>query len=108
MLNVNIDGVDVGTTQLMSVPYALYAVSSGSSSGGGGGVGISSTVDNGDGTFTLNYTDGTSFTTTNLSGKSAYQLWIDQGNTGTEEDCWQNCPYNSRWYGGHHCVCRKV
>ena len=85
MLNVNIDGVDVGTTQLMSVPYALYAVSSGSSSGGGG-VGISSTVDNGDGTFTLNYTDGTSFTTTNLSGKSAYQLWIDKGNTGTEED----------------------
>ena len=85
MLNVTLDGVDLGATQLMSVPYALYAVSSGSSSGGGG-VGISSTVDNGDGTFTLNYTDGTSFTTTNLSGKSAFQLWIDQGNTGTEED----------------------
>ena len=85
MLNVTLDGVDLGATQLMSVPYALYAVSSGSSSGGGG-VGISSTVDNGDGTFTLNYTDGTSFTTTNLSGKSAYQLWIDKGNSGTEED----------------------
>ncbi|MFC2009330.1 carbohydrate-binding protein [Chloroflexota bacterium] len=32
------------------------------------GVGIESTVDNGDGTFTFNYTDGTSFTTSNLRG----------------------------------------
>ena len=127
MLNVNIDGVDVGTTQLMSVPYALYAVSSGSSSGGGG-VGISSTVDNGDGTFTLNYTDGTSFTTTNLSGKSAYQLWIDKGNTGTEEDFLgslepvtlentkylslngqelkgKTSTYNSWWYWSCRCYC---
>ena len=52
MLNVSIDGVDIGTTQLMSVPYALYALNAGSSSGGSG-VGIESTVDNDDGTFTL-------------------------------------------------------
>ena len=58
MLQVSIDGVDVGTSQLMSVPYALYALNAESSSGGGG-VGIESTVDNGNGTFTLKYTDGT-------------------------------------------------
>ncbi|PXX26789.1 collagen triple helix repeat protein, partial [Arenibacter sp. ARW7G5Y1] len=33
-----------------------------------GGVGIQSTVDNGNGTFTFNYTDGTNFTTSNLTG----------------------------------------
>ena len=70
-VNVKVDGVDMGTSQLMSVPYALYALKAGSGGGGGGGadgVGIQSSVDNGDGTFTLNYTDGTSFTTTNLTG----------------------------------------
>ena len=35
---------------------------------GANGIGIASTTDNGDGTFTLNYTDGTSFTTSNLTG----------------------------------------
>ncbi len=32
------------------------------------GVGIEGAVDNGDGTFTLNFTDGTSFTTSDLTG----------------------------------------
>ena len=32
------------------------------------GVGVESTVDNGDGTFTINYTDGTSFTTSDFTG----------------------------------------
>ena len=65
-VNVKVDGVEMGTSQLMSVPYALYALKAGSGGGGGGGadgVGIESTIDNGDGTFTLNYTNGTSFTT---------------------------------------------
>jgi len=35
---------------------------------GADGVGIASVVDNGNGTFTLNLTDGTSFTTPNLTG----------------------------------------
>lgn len=35
---------------------------------GTNGVGITSTIDNGDGTFTLNYSDGTSFTTSDLTG----------------------------------------
>ena len=60
---MKVDGVDLGTSQLLSVPYALYALNAGSGSGGTDGVGIQSTVDNGDGTFTINYTDGTSFTT---------------------------------------------
>src|ERR1700741_1314501 len=34
-LEVNIGGTSIGTTQLQSVPYALYALSSGSSSTGG-------------------------------------------------------------------------
>ena len=94
-INVKVDGVDLGTTQLLSVPYALYALNAGSGTGGTAGVGIQSTVDNGDGTFTLNYTDGTSFTTIDLTGnqgqdglpgKSAYQLWLDNGNTGTEAE----------------------
>lgn len=35
---------------------------------GGNGVGIVSTVDNGDGTYTFNYSDGTNFTTSDLTG----------------------------------------
>ena len=116
----------MGTSQLMSVPYALYAKTSGNGEGpqgpqgdqgpagpegpqgvqgatgadgatgpqgltgpqgpqgltgaqgptGQNGNGISSTTDNGDGTFTLTYTDGSSFTTSNLTGP--------QGNTGAQ------------------------
>lgn len=35
---------------------------------GADGVGIDETIDNGDGTFTFNFTDGTSFTTSDLTG----------------------------------------
>lgn len=35
---------------------------------GTNGVGVTSTVDNGNGTFTINYSDGSSFTTSNLTG----------------------------------------
>ena len=60
-----------GTSQLMSVPYALYAKESGSSipgPAGEDGVGITSTTDNNDGTFTLNFSDGSTFTTADLTG----------------------------------------
>ena len=93
----------MGTSQLMSVPYALYAKTSGNGEGpqgpqgdqgptgpqgvqgltgaqgptGQNGNGIVSTTDNGDGTFTLTYTDGSSFTTSNLTGPQGAQ-----GNTG--------------------------
>ncbi|MGW9686584.1 hypothetical protein [Flagellimonas sp. 2504JD1-5] len=45
---------------------------------GNDGVGIESTVDNGDGTFTINYSDGSSFTTGDLTG--------DPGNDGAPGD----------------------
>ncbi len=69
-----------GTTELLSVPYALYAENAGVA--GPQGVGISSTVDNGDGTFTLNYTDGTSFTTADLTGATGNGIasTVDNGN----------------------------
>lgn len=78
-----------GTSSMMSVPYALYAKTSGSSTpgpqgpqgiqgiqglqgpagtNGTNGVGITSTVNNGDGTFTFTYNDGSTFTTSNLTG----------------------------------------
>lgn len=54
--------------QMLSVPYSLYSALSGSSTPGPAGNGISSTVDNGNGTFTLNYTDGSYFTTSDFTG----------------------------------------
>jgi len=67
----------IGVTQMLSVPYALFAENAGNSIpgpqgpaglNGADGNGISSTVDNGDGTFTFNYDDGSVFTTSNLTG----------------------------------------
>ena len=40
----------------------------GSAIEGSDGVGVLNTVDNGDGTFTINYTDGSYFTSGNLTG----------------------------------------
>ncbi len=67
----------VGTTELLSVPYALYAENAGTpgpvGATGATGNGIATTVDNGNGTFTFNYTDGSSFTTSNLTGAQGVQ-----------------------------------
>ncbi len=66
-----------GATELLSVPYALYSANGtpgpagadgADGTDGVDGVGIVSTFDNGNGTFTLNYSDATSFTTSNLTG----------------------------------------
>jgi len=54
------------------------------------GVGVQSTVDNGDGTFTVNYTDGTSFTTSDFTGPQGAQgiqgIQGIQGETGPQGD----------------------
>ncbi|OXB05441.1 hypothetical protein B0A81_14330, partial [Flavobacterium plurextorum] len=65
---------------------------------GTNGKGITTTVDNGNGTFTITYTDGSTFTTSNLTGaqgvagtngtngvdgKSAYEIWKETTNTTT-------------------------
>jgi uncharacterized protein (TIGR02145 family) len=100
--------------KLWRVPYALYADqanSSNYSSNSGhadssdyanlAGNGITGVTDNGDGTLTFTYYDGSSYTTGVLSGlvgaigpqgpagangQSAYDLWLAQGNTGTVSD----------------------
>jgi len=105
--------VEMSNQQLWSVPYALY---SGYSSSSGyadssayadiAGNGLTGVADNGDGTLTFTYYDGSTYTTSVLSGLggvgpqgpagadgqdgqdglSAYEIWISQGNAGTEQD----------------------
>ncbi|MDC0460514.1 hypothetical protein OAM07_07135 [Crocinitomicaceae bacterium] len=107
------DYIEMSNQQLWSVPYALY---SGYSSSSGyadssaysdiAGNGLTGVSDNGDGTLTFTYYDGSTYTTTVLSGLgsvgpqgpagadgqdgqdglSAYEIWLSQGNTGTESD----------------------
>ena len=104
------DYVEMSNQQLWSVPYALY---SGYSSSSGyadssayadiAGNGLTGVTDNGDGTLTFTYYDGSTYTTAILSGLggvgqqgpagadgqdglSAYEIWLSQGNTGTEQD----------------------
>jgi hypothetical protein len=103
--------LDMGTLQMWSVPYALYTKYAETA-----GNGISDVIDNGDGTITFNYYDGSSYTTGNLGGiqgpigltgpagsdgnngingtngtngidgLSAYEVWISLGNIGTATD----------------------
>ncbi|MEN9302842.1 MAG: hypothetical protein RL264_1271 [Bacteroidota bacterium] len=109
--------VTMSNQQLLSVPYALY--SDKSSYAASAGNGITSVADNGNGTLTFTYADGSTYTTPVLSGLqgpqgamgpqgpagqngtngvngtngingqnglSAYEIWLAQGNTGTESD----------------------
>ena len=87
--NINVDKKTITESfQMTSTPQNGYVLTSDAdgngtwqaASGGGGGsqgpagadgtdgVGITGTTDNGDGTFTFGYSDGTSFTTSNLTG----------------------------------------
>jgi hypothetical protein len=100
--------------KLWSVPYALYADEANSadySTNSGhadsseyadaAGNGITGVSDNGNGTLTFTYFDGSTYTTGVLSGlmgqqgpagqigangQSAFDLWLAQGNTGTVAD----------------------
>ncbi len=52
---------------------------------GANGNGIASTTDNGDGTFTFTYDDGSTFTTSDLTGPAGSQdAWSLTGNAGTD------------------------
>lgn len=66
----------IATSQMMSVPYALYAASSGSSIPGPQGVPGNPGPQGPSGVDGI---DG-------LDGESAYELWLNAGNTGTEAD----------------------
>jgi hypothetical protein len=112
----------MGTQQMMSVPFALYAENSGTPGpqgatgpqgeqgpigltglqgpageagpqgpqgvpgpAGTNGIGITSTINNGNGTYTFNYSDGSSFTTSNLTGPQGPQgIQGLQGATGPQ------------------------
>ena len=100
--------------KLWSVPYAFYTAQANSSMYADtsrfatvAGNGIIGVTDNGNGTLTFNYYDGSTYTTGQLSGLtgpqgpagatgtqgvagtnglSAYEIWLQQGNTGTQTD----------------------
>jgi hypothetical protein len=65
---------DMGTQQLWSVPYALYSKYADTA-----GNGIEAVTDNGDGTITFTYLDGSTYTTPTLTG-----LTGPQGDTGPQ------------------------
>jgi hypothetical protein len=103
--------------KLWSVPYALYANQANSANTADyatnsghadssdyadlAGNGITGVIDNGNGTLTFTYLDGSTYTTPVLTGlmgtpgpqgpagqngQSAYDIWLAQGNTGTQQD----------------------
>lgn len=112
--NAGSNFVTMSNQQLLSVPYALYADKSTYSTTSGNG--IVSVSDNGNGTLTFTYFDGSTYTTPVLTGLqgpqgiqgpagqngtngvngtngangqnglSAYEIWLAEGNTGTESD----------------------
>lgn len=64
----------MGVSEMLSVPYALYAETSNNAGPPGSrGVGIDTTIDNRDGTFSFHYSDGSVFTTSNLTGPQGQQ-----------------------------------
>jgi hypothetical protein len=77
----------MGTSQLMSVPYALYAKTSGNGQGPAGPQGIQGPAGE-DGTNGLDGATGPQGAEglDGINGLSAYQVWIGLGNTGTETD----------------------
>lgn len=62
--NYSIEGV----SELLSVPYALYALNGNEGAAGTDGNGIVSVTENNNGTFTLIFDDETTFTTSDLTG----------------------------------------
>jgi uncharacterized protein (TIGR02145 family) len=71
--------------QLVTVPYSFYA--------GNAGNGMSSVIDNGDGTLTFNYANGTSYTTTQLTGLQGTSGSIPAGSVAGNTPYWDG----SQW-----------
>jgi hypothetical protein len=101
VVDFNINGTISSTApeQLVTVPYSFYS--------GNAGNGMTGVSDNGNGTLTFTYANGSTYTTPTLAGiqgptgatgpqgpagvqgangQSAYELWLAQGNTGTVQD----------------------
>jgi hypothetical protein len=117
VVDFNINGTISSTAseQLVTVPYSFYS--------GKAGNGMTSVADNGNGTLTFTYANGSTYTTPTLSGiqgptglqgpagaagatgpvgpvgpsgatgQSAYELWLAQGNTGTVQDFLSSSAY---------------
>ncbi len=108
VVDFNINGTISSTApeQLVTVPYSFYS--------GKAGNGMTSVSDNGNGTLTFTYANGSTYTTPTLSGiqgpagatghvgpagpsgavgQSAYELWLAQGNTGTVQDFLSSSAY---------------
>jgi hypothetical protein len=107
--NINNTISSTAPEQLVTVPYSFYS--------GKAGNGMTSVVDNGNGTLTFTYANGSTYTTPTLSGiqgpaglqgpagaagatgpvgptgQSAYELWLAQGNTGTVQDFLSSSAY---------------
>jgi uncharacterized protein (TIGR02145 family) len=66
--------------QLVTVPYSFYA--------GKAGNGLESVVDNGDGTLTFNYANGTTYTTTQLTGLQGTSGSIPAGSAAGNTPYW--------------------
>jgi uncharacterized protein (TIGR02145 family) len=66
--------------QLVTVPYSFYA--------GNAGNGMTSVIDNGDGTLTFNYANGTSYTTTQLTGLQGTSGSIPAGSAAGNTPYW--------------------
>ena len=71
--------------QLITVPYSFYA--------GKAGNGLESVVDNGDGTLTFNYANGTSYTTSQLTGLQGTSGSIPPGSVAGNTPYWDG----SQW-----------
>ena len=71
--------------QLVTVPYSFYA--------GNAGNGMSSVIDNGDGTLTFNYADGTTYITTQLIGLQGTSGSIPPGSVAGNTPYWDG----SQW-----------
>jgi hypothetical protein len=67
-LDQGVTFTDMGRSPLLAVPYALYAASGNEGPPGEEGNGIESVTDNANGSFTLNFTDGSTYTTPDLTG----------------------------------------
>ncbi len=66
--------------QLVTVPYSFYS--------GNAGNGMTSVIDNGDGTLTFNYANGTSYTTTQLTGLQGTSGSIPAGSAAGNTPYW--------------------
>ena len=71
--------------QLITVPYSFYA--------GKAGNGLESVVDNGDGTLTFNYANGTTYTTSQLTGLQGTSGSIPAGSVAGNTPYWDG----SQW-----------